>query len=223
MTRNNLLRRVWFTVLSLVAYAVLGVILRAYETEAFKPWYDIYRDMIPLAIAGPAAYLGYVFQQRGSYLQSLRDLWHQLIPAVHRSIHFVQNPNRNHAEYATTMVGLSTAIDSLRGVFDNIPKAGTLRGLYPFENLKDILSIVEWVGYDKEHSEEEIQHACRCIANLWGEMHGTLLLEFDRDPPIEPVSKYLHPAGKSIADKLLEGELNPEHLARDSKPSNPDA
>jgi hypothetical protein len=40
-------------------------------------------------------------------------------------------------------------------------------------------------------------------------MYNSLLLEFDRDVPLYPVSKYLH-SGRSIADKLFAGEFTAE-------------
>ncbi len=114
------------------------------------------------------------------------------------------------------MKDLSIAIDSLRGVFTNIPGGST--GLYPYENLKDIREVVNWLGYRSPRTPQERGRACKCITNLWHEMHSEMLLEFDRNVPIKPVSKYLH-SGISIADKLLDDTLTDEDLQSDRRAS----
>jgi len=209
--------RVWLTLIALLVYAAAGAGLKYGDQRL----YEIYKDLIPLAIAFPAAYLGSVFQQRVSYLQALRDLWGQLIPAVHTAIAFARAPERTVEAFLKTRTELSTAIDSLRGVFDNVPQPGTTKGLYPYENLKDILEIVEWLGWEREVPPVEQQQAQSAIASLWGEMHASLLLEFDRDPPIMPVSKFLHTKEQSVADKLFAGTLTSADLQRTTPASNP--
>jgi len=217
MTRRNLMIRIWLTVGAMLLYAAVTAALFKLSPE----WYNVSKDLVPLSIAAPAAYLGYVFQRRMSYLQSLRQLWHMLIPAVHRAIIFANSPKREANEYCEAMMNLGAAIDALRGVFANVPKSGSLKGLYPFENLKDIYRIVEWIGCRDDRSEEQLVHARACMHKLWQEMHGSLLLEFDRDPPIQPISKYLHDQEISVADKLFQGTLTEQDLARESAASHP--
>jgi hypothetical protein len=53
-----------------------------------NPVYATYKDLLPLLIAIPAAWLGYCFQRRTSYLAALRTLWENLIPAVQQAIHY---------------------------------------------------------------------------------------------------------------------------------------
>ncbi len=219
MTRRHMMARVWLTLIALLLYAGAGLALYVF----LPSYYNFYKDLIPLAIAFPAAYLGSVFQQRSSYLQSLRDLWGQLIPAVHTAIAFARAPERTVDAFLKTRTDLSTAIDSLRGVFDNVPKPGTTKGLYPYENLKDILEIVEWMGWERKLEPEQCRLTQDAILSLWREMHASLLLEFDRDPPIMPVSKFLHPQEISVADKLFAGTLQDDDLSRLTPASHPDA
>ena len=58
--------------------------------------------------------------------------------------HMDHEPSKK--EFAAVQQALSTAIDELRGVFKNIPARGTRTGLYPYENLKDIRDVVDWLG-----------------------------------------------------------------------------
>jgi hypothetical protein len=65
------------------------------------------------------------------------------------------------------MPELSTVIDSLRGVFKNVPGSGV--GLYPYEPIKDIQEIVEWVHEGKsahvdiEHADAFFKNGTTCI------------------------------------------------------------
>jgi hypothetical protein len=90
-------------------------------------------------VAVLAAYLGFCFQRRNSYLQALRDLWKILIPAVQRAVQYTHLEQPDPNEFSELMSELSTVIDSLRGIFKNIPGPGV--GLYPYEPIKDILTI----------------------------------------------------------------------------------
>jgi hypothetical protein len=158
---------------------------------------------MPLVIAIPAAYLGYSFQRRASYLQALRDLWKLLIPAVQRAIQYTYLDTPDRKEFSEVMRDLSTVIDSLRGVFRNIPRGGDV-GLYPYEPLKDIWQVMSWLHDGR--TPEERYRARRCIRQLWYDAHSAMLSEFDREVPVHPVSKYVD-GGSSIADKLRDGTL----------------
>ena len=150
-----------------------------------------------------AAYLGFCFQRRNSYLQALRDLWKILIPAVQRAVQYTHLEQPDPNEFSELMRELSTVIDSLRGVFKNVPGPGV--GLYPYEPIKDILTTVGWVHEGKSPHERYL--ARQCIINEWYGMHSALLKEFDRSVPVEPVSKYID--GKtSLSDKLKNGTLS---------------
>jgi hypothetical protein len=101
-----------------LAALLLGVIL---YWQSRTLLYPLFKDLIPLLIAVPAAYLGYSFQRRSSYLQALRDLWKTLIPAVQRAVQYTYLDAVDRQEFARVMCDLSIMIDALRGVFKNIP------------------------------------------------------------------------------------------------------
>jgi hypothetical protein len=76
---------------------------------------------------------------------------------------------------------LGRAIDAVRGVFQNVRRKGTPRGLFPYENLKDIRRIVGWLGFGDQWSMVKANLAHEYIVRLWGEMHEALLKEFDTE------------------------------------------
>jgi hypothetical protein len=184
-----------------------GIGLRNRFPAKDDPVYGTYKDLVPFGIAIPAAWLGYAFQRRASYLQALRGVFQEIVQAVNAAVEYTRwDAVRSEADFRKTMEQLSTAIDTLRGVFENVPQKEYPLGLYPYESLKDIRSIVGWLGYGERWRTEK-DRAHECIAKLWVVMHSALLNEFDRAVPIVPISKYL---GNQIplADKLIDGTLN---------------
>ena len=160
------------------------------------------KDLIPLAVALPAAFLAYAFSRRNSYLQALRELWKQLVPSVQKAIQYTYLPAPTQADFTVVMENLSVAIDLTRGVFSNIGKNGS-RGLFPYENLKDIHRIISWLGFGGGFCKAKSYNARLCITSLWQEMHHAMLDEFDRDVPATPISKYLYGKSESVADLLI--------------------
>jgi hypothetical protein len=123
MTKRHLLYTVCGVVAILFLYAVLGGVIYFLPRKSPKgrDYYAIYKDtMAPLVVIA-AAYLGFAFQRRHSYLQALRELWKSLIPAVQRAIQYTYRDDPDPKEFSEVMHELSTMIDSLRGVFKNIP------------------------------------------------------------------------------------------------------
>lgn len=219
MTRNQLLNAVFGTVLALAAFGGVGALLVQFE---YWGWYKFFKDIIPVGIAIPVAYLAYCFQRRISYLQAMRALWADLIPAIQTVIQYTHLQQPTASDFSKVSASISGAIDSLRAVFANIPMAGLPTGLFPYENLKDIEKIVSWLSYMKKRSDKDRQSARLCIVRLWQEMYNEMLLEFDRSPPIRGVSKFLNKEPKSLADLLLAEDLKPEDLKwGNHPPSNP--
>jgi glucose-6-phosphate-specific signal transduction histidine kinase len=86
MTRKQLNRRIiWISVFYLAALLV-GIFLNKEACER-------YTKLIPLIVAMPAAYLVYCFQRRSSYMQSLRQLWSNLVKAINHSTQYTYNTN----------------------------------------------------------------------------------------------------------------------------------
>ena len=206
MSARKLRRYILGCSLWLILYAIA---LAVAEVEA---WHcaDILEPLIPVALAIPAALLASAFSRRNSYLQALRDLWKNLIPAVQIAIQYTYLSPPNQNDLSRTREALLTAIDMLRGVFLNV-KSDTSWGLYPFENLKDIDKIINWLGCDGKFRSSEAEMARKCIIRLWQEMHEAMLPEFDRDVPKTPVSKYFGDK-RSVADLLITNKLAEDDL-----------
>ena len=70
MTRRQLRRAIIEVIGIFILAASLGLLLGV----SASPYYNAFRDIIPFVFGIPAAYLGYCFQQRQSYMESLRIL-----------------------------------------------------------------------------------------------------------------------------------------------------
>ncbi|KXX71402.1 hypothetical protein [Flammeovirga sp. SJP92] len=219
MTRKTL--RKW-TVIVVCFYScavIVGICLRILfpdKVGSVNVVYQTFKDLVPFVIAIPAAWLGFCFQRRASYLSALRELWAILIPAVQQSIQYTHLSNPTDQDFAATQKDLSIVIDSLRGVFSNIgPKYSV--GLYPYENLKDISKIITWLRFSTNHTKDDRYWGRRGIKTIWSSMHQMLLLEFDREIPVYPLSKFIDNE-PSIVDHLenlerkADGKLDNEKL-----------
>ena len=219
MTRKTLNKRIK-TVLVIYCIAVITAIsLRvAFPDEKGTPSiaYQTYKDLIPFLLAIPAAWLGYCFQRRSSYLAALRQLWGQLIPAVQTAIQFTHLQNPTKEDFSNVQKELSIVTDSLRGVFENIPNRDPV-GLYPYENLKQIQKIVSWLYLETQNSADEKYWARRMVKTLWASMHHMLLLEFDRetkalksinldDFSVEDLKEYINELNNELARVKKETE-----------------
>src|SRR5260221_10275778 len=199
---NRTLKKIFVAAICFYACALLvGLILKLRGNDY---GYQIFKDLNPLVIAIPAVYLTYSLQRRLSYLQALRDFWKILIPAVQGAVQYRHLDGPDKKEFSVLAKDLSTVIDAPRGVFCNIPMKNDKIGLYPYEPLKEIFSVLSWVHEGRSPHERYL--ARRCILQLWYDVHSALLLEFDREVPSRTVSKYID--GKSsVSDKLFSGTL----------------
>ena len=215
MSRSRLRFYVWTGAVSLIVFALIYIATQQYLPKSH--WPSTLGNLIPLAVAVPAVFLAAAFARRNSYLQALRDFWGRLVPTAQAVIQYTYITSPTQQDFANVQVSLSTAIDDLRGVFANLPRPDDPIGLYPYENLKDIKHVIDWLGYGNGFRAEEVPEARRCIIKLWRAMHNAMLSEFDRDVPEVPLSKYLS-NGVSEADQLIQRSRTPPKVRRPTPP-----
>jgi hypothetical protein len=204
VTKRRLRLWVLLTVLFFALVLAFGLWLRiGLDSDS---GYQIFKDLMPLLVAIPAAWLGYCFQRRLSYLTALRELWKELIPAIQAAIQYTHLEKPSQSDFARVQEKLCGTIDALRGVFANIPRKDAV-GFYPYEPLKDILQALNWLGFGDNVTPHNRYWTRRCIKTQWGTMHQALLLEFDTDQTPFPISKYLDKE-PSLADLLVDGKLD---------------
>lgn len=190
MTRKQLQRTI-FAVIGLYAIALItGLIIYYADCTDKKIHYQIFKDLMPLTIAIPAAYLGFCFQRRSSFLQALRLLWTNLIISVNSAIQYTHLTDPTDKQFGETLVLLSKSIDKVRGVYKNLKETKDDIGLYPFESLKEIHDLVSKLGYGKLDTAKATDTR-RHIRHCWKDLRKSFLSEFDRSEPTAFHSPYV--------------------------------
>jgi hypothetical protein len=173
-----------------VLMVFLGILLRIRDVYPTNTWYETFKDLIPFIFAVPAAYLGYCFQQRGSYLVTLRSLWSKLVAGVNQAVVYTFDPEPTREKFDKACLDLRIVIDELRGVYSNIGEGRNKIGLYPYEPVKQIYNALRQLGYSE--TDENKRDLVRLeIENDWKSIRQDFLAEFDRSVPEHAVSHYL--------------------------------
>ena len=190
MTRKQLQKTI-FAVIGLYAIALIaGLIIYYVDNTEKKIHYQIFKDLMPLTIAIPAAYLGFCFQRRSGFLQALRQLWTNLITSVNSAIQYTHLTDTTDKQFGETLVLLSKSIDEVRGVYKNLKETEGDIGLYPFECLKEIHQLISKLGYGKLDTTKSTDTRKR-IRHCWGDLRKSFLSEFDRSEPTTFHSPYV--------------------------------
>ena len=189
MTKSRL-QQIIITVISLYLVAlILGLTLRIVGPPEPTPYYSTFKDLVPLIFAIPAAYLGYAFQQRNSYLGSLRALWSKLVSAVNNAIQYTYSNEPSQENFDKVITDLSIVVDEVRGVYKNIGEGPKTSGFYPYEPIKDIYDAVFELGFGKL-DEVRKTSTRRKVVGHWKSIRENFLAEFDRAEPTKVVSPY---------------------------------
>jgi hypothetical protein len=174
----------WFisAVVLFVALIACGVIISITDATPNRVVFSTYKDLMPLAIAIVAAWLGFCVQRRSAYLQHLRTIWSKLVDAVQSASQFTHLAKPTQENYSQTLVKMSVAVDEIRGVFCNL-RESDLGGLYPFEPIKTIHDLIVELKYGDNFQVANTEATRRRIFALWKDVRTELLKEFDREVP----------------------------------------
>lgn len=183
MTKKAIKRAFIIAVSAFGVMLVAGITISILDDSSKRIAFTTFKDLIPLALGGVAAWLGYCVQRRSAYQQQLRTLWSRLVEAVHKAVQYTSLTSPNQEQLSEVLTRLSIAIDEVRGVFCNLDERSDDGGLYPFEPLKDILGLVRDLGAGDKFLADEARECQRRVFALWADVRRELLKEFDRDEP----------------------------------------
>lgn len=191
MTRQKVTFWVYATISVYILCIIIGISLKYHYPETNNPIYTTFKDLIAFLIAIPAAWLGYCFSRRISYLQHLQSLWTHVNSSIQQVIQYTHLPNPEPDDYANVQLVICTMIDEIRGVFKNLGENRTDGGLYPFEELKKIQKIHSSLGFGDTFTEEIATDSRKKIILNWKNVRVPFLSEFDREEPTFPSSPFL--------------------------------
>jgi hypothetical protein len=185
MTLRMLSKRIALVGAGLGSLIVLAVIVKLAGNDE---GYGIIKDLSPLVVAILAAYLASCFQQRATFVQSLRSLWSQLIDAKNDLVEYTRTPSPSREHYEHVYKQLSKAIDEMRGVYRNLGESDEVKGLFPYEPLHDMRKTLERLGYDFQDGEKA-EAARDAIWARWSALRPRFLAEFSPPEPTDPITQ----------------------------------
>jgi hypothetical protein len=157
--------------------------------------YGLFKDLLPLATALPAAMLASIYQRRSSFLQQLRSTWTNLVDAVQDTVQFTHLAQPEPSDFAKLMKKLSVVTDDFRSLYRNLREGEGSRGFYPFESLKQIQDTISRYYLAKDYSEKSQGKTRKLVVGLWQQVRNPVLEEFDRLAPTYFDSPYVNDAG----------------------------
>jgi hypothetical protein len=182
MTKRKLINTIIAYTFLYTLILAIGLMLYFWDGSANKMYYSLFKDLFPILITIPLAYLGFCFQRRSNFMLALRSLWGNLITSVNQALLYTYNQNNSREKYFEVLFNLSKSIDEVRSVYKNLNESEIQTGHYPFESLKTIYKIIETLGYgDVDSKEMEVVRLK--IRNNWKQIRQTFLAEFDRSEP----------------------------------------
>jgi hypothetical protein len=162
---------------------VLGILLRVLSPSTTSVVYQTYRDLMPLVIALPAAFLAQAFQRRASYVQGLRSVWSNMVNAFAAALTYTELPDPSKELYADVLRRLSASIEEVRGFYANIPAASPSTGWFPFESLVKIHGAILGLGFGETATRECRDEVHEEIFLLWKRLRTQFLDELDVEVP----------------------------------------
>jgi len=129
----------------------------------------------------------------GDFAKISRDLSCRIedIRGAFRNVDERSVPIPDHAKNFVLGVKLSANLTEMARLLKNYtPPPPEIIGVYPFESLKQILTIIDRLGYDDAFNQADAKVARRTIMTLWQILRTELLKELDRDFPEYPDTPY---------------------------------
>ncbi len=198
MTRRTLKSKLTYTfvviglVLALAAVARFSYPLAengSLSAIAWQATYDYLKDMSLLIATAGVAYLTNVFQQRSSFIESLKEEWRDVLHAKSALLEFTHLDQPTSQQYVATFNVLSETIDNMRTVYRNVGETRELVGTYPFEPLHDMRRVLQTLNPIKNApvSEADRKQVRDAILKSFYALRESFLEELDLEEPSSPV------------------------------------
>jgi hypothetical protein len=174
---------------AIYAFAIgIGCDLRFRYPNREDMHYVLFRDLVPLLVAIPAAWLAYCFQRRASYLQQLRAVWVDVSSAAQGAIRYTHASRPTLEAQRAILESLGGAIEAVRGLF----RPGRAS---PASSLATIRDEIEALGSCESVTALKSEAARSAILAHWYAASTRLLHEFDRIPASSTRPLTLPPVG----------------------------
>jgi|SRR5688572_3711057 hypothetical protein len=150
--------------------------------------YDLIRDTSLLIVTIIAAYMAHIYQKRSTFLQNLREQWHEIVHAKGELIYYCHLEKPTLDDYLLTARELSECLDTMRIVYRNVGETKELVGIYPYTPLHHMRITLESLDPRKGTPTPEARYAAR--GEIWDAFNAVrehFLDEFDIEEPTRPI------------------------------------
>jgi hypothetical protein len=159
-----------------------------------------------------AAYLAYVFQQRGKFVDELRSWWNGIVEAKSDFFIYCDKSSPSEEDYLKGYYKLSISMDTLRLIYCNVDRDGeNPKGYYPFEQVRDIVDVVRSVDHRHKPSAEDRLKAKQAINLIFQSLRHAIQAEASASIPDDPTlyrskyrSKYLDEIRQGVGLDIMD-------------------
>jgi hypothetical protein len=159
-----------------------------------------------------AAYLAYVFQQRGKFVDELRSWWNGIVEAKSDFFIYCDKSSPSEEDYLKGFYKLSISMDTLRLIYCNVDRDDqNPKGYYPFEQVRDIIDVVRSVESSRKPSAEDRLKAKQAINLIFQSLRHAIQAEANASVPDEPTlyrseyrTKYLDEIRQGIGLDIMD-------------------
>jgi hypothetical protein len=209
MTRRTQNRVLAFVISGLMVLIAVALAARL-AGGVWLAFYEFIRDTSLLLVTVVAAYMAHLYQKRGTFLQSLREQWREIVQAKSALIYYCHLETPSVEDYLKTARQLSECIDNMRIVYANVGETDELIGYYPYAPLHHMRKVLETLDPRQTRPTAEDRYAAR--GEIWDAFNAIrehFLDEFDIEEPTRPILVYRMKRGKKdgaakTAHKLYE-------------------
>jgi hypothetical protein len=191
MTNKSLKRRLWAVtaiIAILIAASLSEYLIRGGTANTF-----IGNNATLFALI-VAAYIAFIFQQRGKFVDDLRRWWNEMVQAKSEFYIYCDMQNPSEGDYFRGFYKISTAMDTLRLIYCNVGRSPQNQiGYYPFEQVRDIVDVAKSIAPAKNPSQADRTTAKLAIDLIFQSLRHAIQSEASASTPDEPtLSKNEH-------------------------------
>ncbi len=151
-------------------------------------FYEFLRDTSLLIVTVIAAYMAHIYQKRSTFLQNLREQWHDIVSTKGELLYYAHLDKPTLEDYLMAARQLSECIDNMRIVYSNVGETGECVGLYPYAPLHHMRVVMESLDPRKGTPTTEERYEAR--GKFWDAflaIREHFLDEFDIEEPTKPI------------------------------------
>jgi hypothetical protein len=184
MTNKSLKRRLWI-VTAIIAALIVASLSEYLARDGKANTFIGYNATLFALIA--AAYIAFVFQQRGKFVDDLRRWWNEIVEAKSEFYIYCEMTNPSEIDYFKSFYRISTSMDTLRLIYCNVERTPqNPKGYYPFEQVRDIVDVARSVAPSNNPTDADRKKAKLAIDLIFQSLRHAIQSEASASTPDEP-------------------------------------